>query len=434
MTLLLHIAEIAALAVLGGLTGYLALLSLLSLAARRRPPARTGTPLRLAVMIPAHDEEAAIGRTLRSVSALDYPPERTETFVVADNCTDRTAEVARAHGATVLERTDADRRGKGQALRWAFDDLLGRDPAWDGFVVIDADSTISRNFLRVMDAHLASGAEAVQAADLVEPNPESWSSEVTRLGFTLYNYARPLGRSVFGGSAGLRGNGMGFGAGLLRRVPWNAFGVTEDLQYGLELVLRGVPVRFAPSATVLATMPSEAENAESQRARWEQGRAPVRGRYGPLLLSAFLRRGSFRLLDAWIDLMTPPFVQLMAIVGAALLLHAAASAFFPEFFLPYLAAWAAVVAAGLVHVLAGLVSARADARLYGALLAVPRFALWKFLLRRKRRTTAPPSEWVRTTRETPGTGDPGTDDGARGAAVFPHTHHGNESYGEDSPH
>ncbi len=412
MTILIHIVEITLLIVLGGLTGYLALLSVLSLFGRRTAPPVTGAPARIAVVIPAHDEERVIGRTLRSVANLDYPADCTETFVIADNCTDGTAAAARNHGATVLERTDDRDRGKGFALRWAFDSLLTREPRWDGFVVIDADSSVSRNFLRVMNAHLRDGAEAIQASDMVEINAGSWSSEITRLGFTLYNFARPLGRGVLGGSAGLRGNGMCFSARLLSGIPWNAFGVTEDLHYGLNLLLRGVRVRFAADATVIATMPAAAENAETQRARWEQGRVPVKRAYAGTLLRAAVAGRSFPLLDAWIDLLTPPFVQLMTLNGLVFTFHVPLWIYLPGLFSGYIGAWAIVIALGLVHVLTGLASAGADARLYLALFHVPRYALWKLFLRRKHSPSRSREDWVRTTRETAGDAapDPGHHD------------------------
>jgi cellulose synthase/poly-beta-1,6-N-acetylglucosamine synthase-like glycosyltransferase len=399
MEIILVIAETAALAWAGSITAYLAILSLLSLAARRSPPRPPGNPSRFAVVVPAHNEETTIERTLGSLAGLDYPADRVELVVIADNCTDGTAAAARRAGATVLERTDASARGKGYALRWAFDTLLDRSPSFDAFVVIGADSTASPDFLRVMDAHIRAGDEAIQCADLVAPQAGSWSSEITRLGFTLYNFARPLGRGVLGGSAGLRGNGMCFSSALLRRVPWSAYGVTEDLQYGLDLLLAGVKVRFAPGARILATMPAHASNAETQRVRWEQGRLPVRRRYSRILLAAAAKRLSFPILDSWIDLVTPPFVQLTALAAGSFVLHAGLAALFPATFSFWAGAWGAVLLLAAIHVIAGLLSARADARLYLALLHVPRYAAWKFILRRKHPASVTPEDWVRTARE-----------------------------------
>jgi hypothetical protein len=130
---------------------------------------------------------------------------------------------------------------------------------------------------------------------------------------------------------------------------------------------------------------------------------------------------SFRLLDAWVDLVTPPFVQLMAFDGAMLAVHALLALLFPGTFAPYAAVWGAVFAAGLVHVFAGLASARADAGLYRALLQVPRYAFWKMLLRRKHPASMSPEDWVRTVREAPAKGAERTENKSDGITVTPRT-------------
>jgi 1,2-diacylglycerol 3-beta-glucosyltransferase len=399
MNVVLSILEIPAIVAAGFVTGYLALLSILALTARRPAASGPAKMRRFAVVVPAHNEEGALGKTIASLRGLDYPAGLFDVVVIADNCADATAAVARSAGAIALERTDPVNRGKGHALRWAFDALSGRQPGYDAFVVIDADSVATADFLSVMNGELERGAEAIQARDAVIRNAASWSSEITRLGFTLYNHVRPLGRGVIGGSAGLRGNGMCFGAGLLKRIPWDAFGVTEDLQYGLTLLLNGVIVRYAPGATVYATMPAYSANAVSQRARWERGRRPVKRRFSGKLLSLAVRKLSFPALDAWIDLLTPPFVHLMAACAAMAGAHWILEAAFPGAFAFFALAWTLVTGLGLVHVIAGLVAARADAGQYLALCYVPVYAAWKLWLFLRRPHDTPPSEWVRTTRE-----------------------------------
>src|SRR5262252_152270 len=128
-------------------------------------PARTGPPprSRLAVLVPAHDEEALIGRCVRSLLAQSYPRELYRIVVIADNCTDGTARVAAAAGSEVMVRLEPDSRGKGQALRWAMDQLLAGDPALDALVVVDADSVADTELLFALEQELAAGNEVVQA-------------------------------------------------------------------------------------------------------------------------------------------------------------------------------------------------------------------------------------------------------------------------------
>ncbi len=396
---MITVLDILLLLIAGLFAVYLAMLSVLALLTRRRKEFPSTVDRQFAVVIPAHNEEQSLERTVRSLQAIRYPRNRFRVFVVADNCTDASAAVARGLGAEVFERIDPTLRGKGYALRWIFDKLTGPDAGYDAIVVIDADSVASENFLTVMNYHLDRGAEAIQCNDMVEPRSGVWISEVIRFGFTLYNYVRPMGRRALGFSAGIRGNGMCYSTALLRRIPWDVYSLNEDLEYGLKLLLGGTTVQFAAEALVLASMPQTPANAESQRSRWERGRFPVIRKFTLPLLGAAVRHRSLKPLDAVVDLLTPPFVNLYGFVMALVLLHAVALAVgYPVW--PFLAAWLVVWAAATAHVLIGLPAANADAGLYRAFAYIPRYAFWKIslYLRMFRRRSG--SEWIRTTRDS----------------------------------
>ncbi len=397
--IMIVVAETVLLVAAGFLLTYLALLSVLTLFARRREWSVSPDKLRrFAIVVPAHNEELSLARTVRSLMAIEYPRKHFDVIVIADNCTDDTAAIAALEGATVWERNDPDFRGKGRALRWAFGKILSADD-YDGVVVIDADTRVSKNLLSVMNRYLEEGSKAVQSSDMAEPQPGSWSSEITRLGFTLYNLVRPLGRSVIGCSAGIRGNGMCFAVDTLRTVPWNSFSLNEDLEYGLMLLLRGVNVEFAPEAEVFAMMPAKAGNAESQRARWEGGRFPVISGYGPRLLGQAFSTNSFRSLDAFIELITPAFVNLFGAAMFLFLMNAVLWLAGFDGFGIFAVLWGAAVSLGLFHVLVGLYSVGADRSLYRAFLYIPRYAVWKILLYTKLMRRGSTEEWVRTTRD-----------------------------------
>lgn len=391
--------HILLLATIGLLVVYLFMLSVLAACAHVPEQFETTFARRFAVVIPAHNEEFTIAPTIKSLLELQYAPQNFDVVVVADNCTDRTADVARESGTIVYERTSTDLRGKGYALRWCFDRLLSPPHEYDALVVVDADSVVSANFLTVMNYHLERGDRVIQASDLVKPQPGAWSSEMTRLGFTLYNYARPLGRHVIGCSTGLRGNGMCLAAGVLRSHPWEAYTRTEDLEFGLSLLLAGIPVAFAPRAFVLATMPQNPKLAESQRARWEHGRFPVIKKYGPLLLKNTLRHGSFESLDSFIDLITPPLINLMAMVVGILLFTLGLFFSGVVSMLTFAYLWTLVLLLGFLHMVIGLYASRADRFLYKALFHLPRYIAWKALLYLKRARRGETNEWIRTERE-----------------------------------
>jgi len=398
--MIFFILNILLLSVCGLCLLYLTSLSVIAAVARRPAIKEAALRRRFAVVVPAHNEELSLERTVRSLLAIDYPRPDFDVIVVADNCTDRTAEIGRVQGAKVLERTHETLRSKGHALRWCFDILLPERPAYDAFVVVDADSIVSGNFLSVMNSYLEQGSDAIQCSDMVEPRPGAWSSEITRLGFTLYNYVRPMGRRIIGASAGVRGNGMCFSADVLQRVPWTTYSLTEDLEYGLILLLNGIKVAFAPEAVVLAAMPADVRNAETQRARWERGRLPVIRMYSAALLREAARRRSLALLDAFLELVIPPFVNLFGVVTACLILNVVV-------WLPgligtssFVAYWLVIFVLGIIHVVLGLIAAGADRNLYMALFHIPRYAIWKVLLyARIVRRSGPDREWIRTTRE-----------------------------------
>ena len=189
------------------IAGYLLVLTLSALAARRRTLA-TDAPaerpdVRFAVLVPAHDEARSIRRLLESLAAVDYPYARCAVHVVADNCTDATAELARACAAaapdgwlTVHERHDPERKAKGYALAWLLDRLGERGAAYDAYVVLDADSVVSRNLLRAFAARLHAGSAAIQAYYGVLNPGESPLAALRGAALAAIHLARPLGRAA----------------------------------------------------------------------------------------------------------------------------------------------------------------------------------------------------------------------------------------------
>lgn len=385
-------------AMAGIIIGYQMLLSFLALRGKMIKNFNTVKYRRFAIVIPAHNEEKVISKTIYSLFSLIYPKTLFDVFVVADNCTDNTAKIAKKLGAVVLERNHETKRGKGYALRWAFDKILNGNYNVDAIVVFDADSLISGNYLKVMNYYLEKGSQVIQSSDLVLPKSGAWSSETIRIGFLLYNYVKPMGRKVLGLDMGLRGNGMCFSVDVLRKNPWEAWSLTEDVEFGLILLLRKIRIRFAPEATVMARMPANAKNAESQRKRWEIGKFPIIRKYTPKLLAAFFRTGSPRYLDAFIDLMTPPLVNTLLMVVLMIILNvvlAVVGLISPIFTW----IWLGIFGMGILHLLVGLYAAGADKNIYKSLLFIPIYVLWKIKLYLKALTTPNNGVWVRTKRE-----------------------------------
>ncbi len=374
--------------------GYLALLTALS----GRPdatPTCTAYP-KIDIVVPAHDESLGIAGTLASLSAVDYPRSRYRIFVVADNCTDDTAQRATAAGACVILRTVPEARGKGHALAFAFDGLL-REGWSDAVVVVDADTVVAPDFLLRVGTRFARGAEAMQADYAVRNPDESWRTRLMAIAFSTFHELRSRARERLGVSCGLRGNGMAFTARTLRRVPWDATSLTEDVEYGARLGVAGVRVEYAGDARVFGSMPVDAKSSESQRVRWESGRAALARTLVPMLLGRGVV-GAVR-LDLAIDLLVPPLSWLALAVGIGTAASCALAWLQPAAALG-VAPWLVFGVALAAYALRGWSLSGTGSRGLSALAMAPAYVVWKLIVRLRRRGRAA-GEWIRTTRRAP---------------------------------
>ena len=356
-----------------------------------RPP-RT----RFDIVVPAHNEEAGIAKTVESLRAVDYPRELTRVLVVADNCTDATAHNARSAGAIVLERTNADRRGKGYALDFAFE-ASAREYVADAVVVVDADTVVSPNLLRAFATRFEEdGAHAVQAEYGVANAEASWRTRLMRIAFALFHTLRSNARERLALSAGLRGNGMGFSHTLLAKFPHDAYSVVEDVEYGIRIGRGGYRVHYVGESRVLGEMAASQNAAVSQRRRWEGGRfGLVRQHAGSLLRGGLA--GDRIQLDLAFDLLVPPLTYIVALSLAGTV-AAVALAMHLGRMTPALYPWALSCAFLAAYLIRGVVLAGVGLRGALALLWAPFYMIWKIgLLLRK--PAHKKGEWVRTMRD-----------------------------------
>ena len=388
----------AAVAVVSGYLGVLTVAAL-SPAGRRRPhPARPAR--RFAIFVPAHDEALAIARALDAFRALDYPAELFDVHVVADNCTDSTAEIVRDKGYEVHERTDRDNPGKGPALNWLHDQLVARGDVLDVVVIVDADTTLAADFLARKNDAFVAGALAAQGYYGVRDPELSATAGVRYAALACRHHIRPLGRTVLGGTCGLYGNGMAFDATLLRDRRWSGH-LIEDAEFQLELLVDGHLVTYVPEARIEAEMPDTSAAATTQNERWELGRLQIAKRFIPVLARRSVARESpqrVAVVDAVLDQVVPPLSLVIAADIAATGLSAVAAIVGVRRARRELIV---VIVSGTVivlHVLAALHAVRAPKALYRSLASAPQMVLWKLKL--IRRVTTRPDEvtWQRTAR------------------------------------
>jgi 1,2-diacylglycerol 3-beta-glucosyltransferase len=369
---------------------YLLILACLSVRTAPPPPARR-KPF-FDVIVPAHNEAAGVGATVASLLRLDWPPDRFRVVVIADNCTDATVLRAKEAGATVVERIDPIRRGKGYALEYVFQWSRSQGLA-EAVAVVDADSTASANLLQSFAARIEQGASALQAHYGVLNADASWRTRLMSIALGSIHKLRSRARERLGLSCGIRGNGWCVTHGLLDEVPYRAYSLTEDVEFGVHLGLAGHRVAYCDESCVEGEMVTTEQAARSQRQRWEGGRFKLIREQVPILIRAAAARRSFVCLDLAMDLLVLPLsyivLNVTVLAVTAILISGPAKA-------PLL--WVSIadsLALG-IYVCRGWGLSGIGPAGFWDLLRVPVFLFWKVVLlfSGKRATT-----WIRTKRE-----------------------------------
>jgi cellulose synthase/poly-beta-1,6-N-acetylglucosamine synthase-like glycosyltransferase len=330
-----------------------------------REPRAAGRPLRFLILIPAHNEEQVIARGLEAIAA--DRRERDTVLVVADRCTDATADIARSFGALVLERGEDEEPGRAAARQAGLE--RARELEWDAVLMLDADSVIEPGFFDACEAAMASGAPAIQARS-ESGKGRSLAQEASLAAFTLQGITIPRGRASLGLSVRLRGTGMAIRREIALAHRFRA-PASEDLFFSLDLLLTGVRCRHVDAARLRSEGASTWGSFGGQKLRYEAGRMSAARSFIPRLLRRALAQRDGACLEAAWFLATPPFA-----VGVLLLLVAFALAALSG------VAWLAVLFAAAFAVLGltlvtGLIQARAGVRTWLALLAAPWYLAWK---------------------------------------------------------
>lgn len=347
----------------------------------------------IAVLIPAYNEESEIGATLEKI--LPQLTEQDRLVVIADNCSDQTAALSRQLGATVIERQDNERRGKGYALDFGLR-FIEADPP-DVVVLIDADCLVHQGTIKRIARLAFAKSRPVQAIYLLEQpaNPKP-KDAISALAFLVKNLVRPSGLAQLSLPCLLTGTGMAFPWSVIREAPLASGNIVEDMQLGLDLAIAGSAPIFCPEAKVTGRLPQQQQAAKSQRTRWEHGHLQTLLMQVPQLFKESVRQRRFDLLALAMDLLIPP-VSLLVMIWAtatagALLAGTLGGSWIPSIvlaiegllvFISIVGSWAKF---GRTDI-SGL-----------SLLAVPFYILWKIPLYLAF-VVKPQTKWVRTQRD-----------------------------------
>jgi cellulose synthase/poly-beta-1,6-N-acetylglucosamine synthase-like glycosyltransferase len=350
-----------------------------------------------AVLIPAHNEEAVLERTLTILSKQDYPRDRWEVYVIADYCEDRTVEVARQNGAICYERTTGQRGRKAYPLAWGIEQVLHSERVYDAFVVLDADSRLSSDFLKAMNNALAEGYRALQGQHVILNPQDSSFAALAEVDMRLNNFLHNRAKCNLGLSARLMGDAMVFTSDLMREYGWPTGSLGEDREYGLFLVERGVNIYYVPGAVSQGQAPVHWGDATKQRLRWYGGVFHIRREFGFGLLRTALSSRNWSALDLAIELLLPSFsvfvLLSIAVLGLCLVLKWIGLALF-------LPLWISLASAGLwgVFPFLALLVDGAPLSVFRAIIHAPAYLLWRVGVGLKVWFKRGRVNWVRTKR------------------------------------
>jgi glycosyltransferase involved in cell wall biosynthesis len=375
-------------------------LLLLTLAAGRRPATGTAAPdadsrPAVAVLVPAHNESRNVLPTIACLLPQMRAGDRL--IVIADNCSDDTAELARQAGATVVERHNLAQRGKGFALAHGVDFLRAAPPAV--VVVIDADCTVTPDAVARISSRCAETNCPVQMLNLMHAVPGSGVRlRILEFAMVVKNLVRPLGSYRLGGACNLMGTGMALPWGLMSTARLATGHIAEDMKLGVDMALAGHPPQFYLDAEVSSAFPEDSEVARVQKSRWEHGHLTILSEELPRMVGAALRGGKPALYVLALDLVIPPLALYALVLGTAFVVVGLASLFLSVL---VMAAEVLLMAVVALFLSVGLAWSRYGRHLLSAreLFSTPFYAVWKipvyvaYALKRR-------SGWVRTKRKS----------------------------------
>jgi len=245
-----------------------------------------------------------------NLSNLNYPRDLYDIFVIADNCDDNTADVAKNGGAIVYERRDETKKSKGFALEWMFDKLFKMEKTYDGVVIFDADNLVHPDFLMEMNNRLLKGDRIIQGY-LDAKNPyDTWVAGTFAIAFWVIDHISHLAKTNIGLSAVLGGTGMCIASDVLKKYGWRATCLTEDMEFTMESLAEGIKTTWAHDAIVYDEKPLTFKQSWNQRKRWAQGQFDVAHRYIPKMLVEGWRQKDIRIWDGCIYLLQPHFLMI----------------------------------------------------------------------------------------------------------------------------
>lgn len=351
--------------------------------------------MRFGIVIPAHNEELFLSRLLTSIKKQDYPSGLFDVIVIADNCTDKTAGVGTEMGALVLKKNDLDNAGKGQAIKYALENIDIK--SYDAILIIDADSIVKNDLLRQLDIVIQNGGNIIQCYNGLANPEQSWFTRLLDVSRTIGNRIFHPAKQKLGLSSYLMGNGMCFSTKVLSKYGWDAFTVGEDWEYYAKLIKNGEIISYAGKAYVFHQESSSLRQATSQRMRWSGGRFAIAWDYGLGLFYRGLAERNLVKLDASLPLILPNpslgiNITVLFLVISVLLLITGSDVFNVLWFL-------CLMVIQLFIFIAGIFYTQNKLKKFLAIFIAPLFLIWKMCIDILSALGIGRKRWIRTERK-----------------------------------
>ena len=250
---------------------YQLVVSLCSLVKLKDKPIIEDKQNRFMAIIPAHNEEKVVGNLIASLKRQNYPKELYDIYVIADNCTDNTAKVAKEAGAIVYERFDEEHKTKGYALNWFLKQKIEENAPYDAFCIFDADNIVDENFIKNMNKKLCQGEEVVQGYRDIKNPTDSWITAGYAIFYWTMNRFYHLARYNLGLSPLINGTGFMVKFDIIKPTGWDTNTLTEDIEFSLKTIISGKKLGWATDAIVYDEQPVGFKQSWSQRSRWTVG-------------------------------------------------------------------------------------------------------------------------------------------------------------------
>ncbi|MCI8277464.1 MAG: glycosyltransferase family 2 protein [Clostridia bacterium] len=273
-------------------------------------------------IVPAHNEEAVIKNLVESLKAQNYPKELYDIYVIADNCTDKTAEIAKDAGAIVLKRFDEAHKTKGYALNWFLKQKIDEKADYDAFCVFDADNIVDKNFIKNMNKKLCQGEEIVQGYRDIKNPTDSWITAGYAIFYWMMNRFYHLARYNLGLSPLINGTGFMVKFDVVKPDGWKTITLTEDIEFSLINIARGRKLGWATDAIVYDEQPVHFMQSWSQRSRWTVGHLQCMKHYTKDLASGVIEHKTLMNFDGLLYMFGIPMMILtFALLGVNGLLY-----------------------------------------------------------------------------------------------------------------